>query len=269
MPNYGQVDPDYGLKLATTEPDDDGPVWMVNLMKYKEVAEYADGRETTRSGREADDEYTPIGPLTAIGAEIVYAAEVEMQLLGEGEGWDRVGIVKYPTRRAFIEMQQRDDFQAKHVHKEAGMERTIVIGCQPVDPQPGEQGLDLESRDWSEVAHPPSADDGVCHVLHVIKWNEGGAATMEGYHSEAFKVAADHGARIAGWLEAEGTILGDGRTWDEVRFNEFPSLAEFMEVVADPARLAAQADYREPAMADTYTLICRPVINRLRESFGS
>ena len=37
-PGYGQVDRDYGMRLATTPADEDGPVWMVNLMKYREVA---------------------------------------------------------------------------------------------------------------------------------------------------------------------------------------------------------------------------------------
>jgi ribonuclease Z len=34
-------------------------------------------------------------------------------------------------------------------------------------------------------------------------------------------------------------------------------------VVRDPARLAAQAAHREPALADTYTLVVRPTIDRL------
>ena len=42
---YGLVDREYGIQLATTPPADDGPVWMVNLMKYREVADYADGRK--------------------------------------------------------------------------------------------------------------------------------------------------------------------------------------------------------------------------------
>ncbi len=50
-PRYGTVDRDYGLKLATTPPEDDGPVWMVNLMKYRETADYADGRQSGISGR--------------------------------------------------------------------------------------------------------------------------------------------------------------------------------------------------------------------------
>lgn len=72
--------------------------------------------------------------------------------------------------------------------------------------------------------------------------------------------------RIAAWLQAEGTILGDGRTWDQVRFNAFPSRQAFMTVALDPERLAAQAAHREVALADTYTLIVRPTINRLHAS---
>ncbi|HAN35541.1 MAG TPA: hypothetical protein DCQ52_08845, partial [Acidimicrobiaceae bacterium] len=54
--------------------------------------------------------------------------------------------------------------------------------------------------------------------------------------------------------------------WDQIRFNVFPSRAAFMAVVMDPERLAAQAAHRETAIADTYTLITRPSIDRLYES---
>ena len=72
--------------------------------------------------------------------------------------------------------------------------------------------------------------------------------------------------RVAGWFAVEGTIVGDGRSWDQVRFNEFPSKAAFMAVVTDPERLEAQRRHREPAIADTYTMIVRPTINRIAES---
>lgn len=36
---YGRVDPEYATRLATTPPEDDGPVWMVNLMQYREIAD--------------------------------------------------------------------------------------------------------------------------------------------------------------------------------------------------------------------------------------
>ena len=98
-PRYGTIDRAYGMTLATTPADDDGPVWMVNLMKYREVADYADGRQSSISGQEADDVYSPLDSLAAVGATPVFFGDVDQQLLGDGTVWDRVGIVKYPTRK--------------------------------------------------------------------------------------------------------------------------------------------------------------------------
>ncbi|HZJ25788.1 MAG TPA: hypothetical protein VFF40_02030 [Acidimicrobiia bacterium] len=262
-PGYGQVDHEYGLKLATTDPADERPVWMVNLMRYHEVAQYADGREAAISGQEADDRYSPIDVLTDIGAEPVFFAEVDSQLLGDSPKWDRVGIVKYPTRRSFIEMQRRPDFQEKHIHKEAGMAETIVMGCRPI-PSPADGTDPATFPDWSEVPHPATEDDGPVTVLHVIRFHPGQAETnMVEYQNHAGDVAVPHGVRISGWFGVEGTIVGDGRQWDQVRCNAFPSKAAFMAVAHDPNRLEAQHEHRETAIADTYTMILRPTIDRL------
>jgi len=265
-PRYGTIDRAYGIRLATTPPEDDGPIWMVNLMKYKATATYdgVDGVDGCGpvSGREADDRYAPVAILAAIGAEVVFVGDVETQLLGAEPAWDRIGVVRYPSRRAFIEMQSRPDFQEKHVHKEAGMDVTIVMGCQPTEVQLPD-GPMSEQPDWSTVAHPPTAEDGPVAVLHVIKFADGGLEDMVAYQDHAAHIAGPHGARVGGWFDVEGTIIGDGRSWDQVRFNLFPSKAAFMAVAMDPARLAAQHTHREPAMEDTYTMILRPTINRL------
>lgn len=264
-PSYGQVDRDYALRLATTPPEDDGPIWMVNLMAYRERAVY-DGAESDVSGREADDRYAPVDVLAEIGAEVAFVADVEDQLLGHEPRWDRIGIVRYPTRRSFIEMQSRDDFRAKHVHKEAGMAQTIVAGCVPrPTPLDGPDAPPL--TDWADVPHPPTPEDGPVVVLHLIRFHDGMAGTeMVRYQDDAIRVAGPHGARIAAWFDVEGTIVGDGRRWDEVRFNAFPSKAAFLAVAMDPDRLAAQAAHREVAIADTYTMILRPTIDRLAAS---
>jgi hypothetical protein len=267
---YGTIDQDYLSKLSTTPPEDDGPVWMVNLMSYRDVADYstAPAGATTDvpadpiSGREADDLYAPFGPLAAVGAEIVLVADVESQLLGDSPRWDRVAVVKYPTRRSFLEMEARPDFQAKHIHKDAGMEQTIIIGCVPIETP----RLPDSAPDWADVAHPPTEDDPSVVVLHVLRYEEAQYDHMTAYQNEAGEVAVPHGVRLAGWFGAEGTIVGDGRPWDQVRFNAFPSKAAFMAVVFDPDRLRAQSEHRETAIADTYTMILRPVIDRLHES---
>lgn len=266
-PKYGQIDHDYGLRLATTQPDEDGPIWMVNLMKYHDVAQYSDTSSQEISGREADNLYTPLEPLAAIGAEIVYVGDVETKLLGDERDWDRIAVVKYPTRRSFIDMQQRKDFKEKHVHKEAGMQETIVMGCLPVD-LPSTEILETDSE---EVLYPPSEDDGPIAVLHVLKFGPGAKMDetpqdMEKYQEKAAEVALKNGLRISGWFGVEGTIVGDGRKWDQVRFNTFPSKAAFMEVVNDPNRLEAQKKHREKAIADTYTLIVRTSVDNIAAS---
>ncbi len=161
--SYGTVDADYAQRLATAEPSEDGPVWMVNYMRYRPVAVYADGRPATISGREADDLYAPLNVLAAIGAEVALFGEV---VVGEGaeRGWDRVAIVRYPTRRSFIEMQSRPDFQELYVHKEAGIEFTIIFAAIPVDVAPSAPGpakfIDLTAYPAGS-APPPLADDAL------------------------------------------------------------------------------------------------------------
>jgi len=168
MPSYGAVDPEYASRLATCPPDEDGPVLMVNFMKYRERADYGGGRDEGLTGREADERYAPLDVLAAIGAEVVFLGDVE-----PGGRWDRVGIVRYPGRRAFIAMQSRPDFQERHVHKAAGMAHTIVCGALPEAPPPAGTG----GRVVFELVAP-------------------GTALRR----------AD-----AGRLRVEGTILGDGR----------------------------------------------------------
>lgn len=265
-PPYGTVDTDYARRLATTPPADDGPVWMLNLMSYHEVAQYTDGRDEQLSGQEADDHYSPLDVLADIGAEAVFFADVDTQLLGDAPSWDRVAVVKYPTRRSFIDMQARPDFQERHVHKEAGMAETIVAGCQPIA-SPADDLDPATLPDWDDVAHPPTDDDGPVMVLHLIRFHPGQADDeMVRYQQAAALSAVPHGVRISGWFAVEGTIVGDGRQWDQARFNAFPSKAAFMAVVTDPARLEAQKDHRETAIADTYTMILRPTVDRLAQS---
>ena len=91
-------------------------------------------------------------------------------------------------------------------------------------------------------------------MVHVIRFADvEGAATpdhMKEYTKVAGSVAVPNGVRIDAWLSVEGTILGDGRSWHQVRFNTFPSRAAFMAVASDSDRLAAQKAHRDTAIAE-------------------
>lgn len=267
---YGQLDEDYARVLGSTPPEQDGPVWMVNLMRYRDRADYTDGRDTELTGQQADDLYAPFDSLAAVGAEIVFFGEVETQLLGDQPAWDRVAVVKYPTRRAFVDMQFRDEFVEHHVHKDAGMAATVIAGTHPFAHPDGPP----DAPELDQVPFPSTDEDPRIVVVHVVAFDTEHATraesveSMSAYTQHAIDVAVPHGVRVEGWFRVEGTVVGDGRQWDQVRFNSFPSREAFMTVVMDPARLEAQHEFREPAMSDTYTMIVRPLIDRLAESWA-
>ena len=126
-PRYGTINMPY-IATWPSKPMDE-PMWALNLMHYRTKAEYADGRETDLTGWEADNLYSPLGPLAAIGAELVIVAIVVDQPAGSDYRWDRVAIVRYPNRQALADMNMTPEFQEAHIHKDAGMKFTIVSGC--------------------------------------------------------------------------------------------------------------------------------------------
>ena len=266
---YGMVDVAYADRLEQVAPDEDGPVWMVNLMKYREVAVYEDGRESSISGAEADALYAPFEIFRELGAALVLFAEVEATLLGDGQDWDAVAVVHYPSRRAFLEMQERPDYLERHAHKAAGMERTIIMCCTPMDLPFA--APDFPRAPFDAAPNPSTPEAPPILVCHVVQLADGGAgaADFNAYSAKAAKVGLAQGVRIDGWFAVEGTPVGDGRQWDQVRFNAFPSRAAFSAVVNDPERLEAHVAHREVAMSDTYTMLLRPLIDRLGASVGA
>ncbi len=106
------------------EGDIDSPISMVNLLKFKEKAEYEDGRDTEMSGREAYQIYAikVQEHLKKVGAEIVFGGVVSRLMLGEVEDlWDSVAIARYPSRKAMIEMMMSSDYQESEKHRSAGL----------------------------------------------------------------------------------------------------------------------------------------------------
>jgi hypothetical protein len=148
------------------------------------------------------------------------------------------------------------------------MEQTIVIGCWPIPVPSFPPGV--TEVDWADVPHPPTEDDGPVMVMHVIRFADDVVgvtpAEMQAYQSAAALIAVPHGLRLPAWFAVEGTVVGDGREWHQARFNAFPSKAAFMAVATNPARLEAQKRHREVAIADTYTMILRPVVDTLADS---
>ena len=112
------------------EPGHEGPIYMLNLLKFKEKAEYPDGRETDLTGAEAYGIYGKevVGHLAKVGGAPMFSAAVERLMLGEVEElWDMTAIAMYPSRKAMLEMISAPDYQASAVHRTAGLAGQLNI----------------------------------------------------------------------------------------------------------------------------------------------
>ena len=109
------------------------PFVMVNLLKFKEKAEYEDGRETDLSGAEAFMIYgAAVGQLIdELGGRQIYSGAVTGLMVGEVEDlWDVVALVEYPSSEAFAKMVDSPEYQAIHVHRDAGLAGQLNIRIQ-------------------------------------------------------------------------------------------------------------------------------------------
>ena len=65
--------------------DVNSPITMLNLLKFKEKAQYEDGRETNLTGKEAYSIYGQevIEHLEKVGAKLIFQGRVSRLMLGE------------------------------------------------------------------------------------------------------------------------------------------------------------------------------------------
>lgn len=77
---------DEQMKMFMEFPDDK-PIKMVNLLKFKNKAEYNDKRETALTGEEAYNIYSKevVNHLAKVGGKIIFLGKVKGLLLGEVE----------------------------------------------------------------------------------------------------------------------------------------------------------------------------------------
>lgn len=112
------------------DPNATGPIFMLNLLKFKARAQYKDGRDSELTGAQA---YALYGAevskiLAQQGGGGMFKADVTRLVLGEVEAlWDAVAIAMYPNRQAMVTMMQSQEYQAIHHHREAGLAGQLNI----------------------------------------------------------------------------------------------------------------------------------------------
>lgn len=116
------VDPERAQFEAFKKLPRDMPILMLNLLRFRDRADYEDDREAT--GAEAYAAYgRQSGPIfDRVGGRIVWRGTPETVLIGpQDERWDLIFVARYPTAGAFLEMVTDPDYQIAVKHRQAAV----------------------------------------------------------------------------------------------------------------------------------------------------
>lgn len=107
--------------------DLEAPVIMLNLLRFREMAATGQGVDGL-TGEAAYGEYgrrfAELGP--KFGGEPIWMGDALNSIIGE-ESWDRVILVRYPTRRQFLAMLADPAYQAIAGIRAAAIEDSRLV----------------------------------------------------------------------------------------------------------------------------------------------
>ena len=112
------------------------PVYMLNLLRYRDTAESGHGVDGL-SGKAAYQVYgkrfAALNP--RFGGEPIWMGQAHQSIIGE-ETWDVVILVRYPTRKQFVDMMQDPDYQAIAPIRAAALADSRLIETSQLLPKP-------------------------------------------------------------------------------------------------------------------------------------
>jgi uncharacterized protein (DUF1330 family) len=126
MPEF-YIDPSPANFAAFKDLPRDTPIHMLNLLRYRDLAEYPEGHEHAGKGWTGKDAYKEYGrtsgPIfTRVGGQILWRGRFEAMVTGpDGKRWDNGFIAQYPNAGAFFEMIKDPEYQKAVVNRTAAL----------------------------------------------------------------------------------------------------------------------------------------------------
>ena len=131
------IDPTADQVRTLRDKGPEGAVVMVNLLKFRSEAAYPeDSGESPCTGAQAYARYqhaftVTVGEISQ--ASVLYEGPVNQVVIGDPSAreadWDKVLIVRYPSRQHFLAMMADGEYRKALVHRYAGLERTVLLQC--------------------------------------------------------------------------------------------------------------------------------------------
>lgn len=131
------VDPTRAQFDAFKDLDRDQPIEMLNLVRFRDLANYPGDHNLARDGLTGAQAYAlyarhsaPV--LERVGGSVLWSGAFQTTLIGpQDEAWDAVFIARYPTAHAFLAMVSDPDYKQAVVHRQAAVATSRLIRCAP------------------------------------------------------------------------------------------------------------------------------------------
>jgi uncharacterized protein (DUF1330 family) len=111
------------------------PIVMLNLLRFRAEAAYRPkDLQPPCSGRAAYAEYSRhvLPMLAAVGGKPVFLGRARCALVApEGEDWDEVLLVQYPSKEAFLQMVGSAAYRAVVHHRTAALADSRLVATLP------------------------------------------------------------------------------------------------------------------------------------------
>jgi uncharacterized protein (DUF1330 family) len=137
------IDPSPANFQAFKDLPRDTPINMLNLLLYRDLAEYSEGHEHAGkgwSGRRAYAEYGSIsGPIfQRLGGSIVWRGAFQAVVTGpDGERWHDGFVAQYPNAGAFFAMIKDPEYQLAVVNRTAALVDSRLVRFAPGEVRAG------------------------------------------------------------------------------------------------------------------------------------
>lgn len=113
---------------------DNTPVFMLNLLRFREQAAYPDDFQAPPcSGTEAYSRYSEavLPLLEGVGGEVVWQGRPVVMVIGpDDKDWNLMLLVRYPSKHAFLAMVGSDEYLAVVPHRTAALRDSRLIAHQ-------------------------------------------------------------------------------------------------------------------------------------------
>lgn len=133
----GSIDPTKASFAAFKALSRGGPIWMLNLLRFRALAAYPSDHPNAGEGLSGAEAYRHYGRESApvfqrVGGRQSWLATPELVVIGPAdESWDLAFVAEYPSADAFVEMLRDPAYRVAVVHRTAAVRDSRLIRMSP------------------------------------------------------------------------------------------------------------------------------------------